>query len=579
MRQLLARSILLSAFAARRGRRRSTRPTEGAGGSHALGTKEGEAHIARASAPVAPPAYAAGATSAGIGATRLSTHAAAICAVALFAGALLALYWRTTASIVAIWIRSETFAHGFVVVPIALWLAWRRRDSLAQIPLKPWWPALAGVAGAGALWLVASAADALGVKQFALVFMIQAGIVTIVGRKLARALFFPLAFLLFAVPAGEIFVPTLIDWTADFTVSALRWSGIPIYREANHFIIPSGAWSVVEACSGIRYIIASVMVGTIYAAVAYRSAGRRAAFLAASILVPIVANWLRAYMIVMLAHLSSNKIAVGVDHLIYGWVFFGLVMLLLFWVGSFWREDDPTDSAPSHRSAHIPARAASDADLRRLFGAALAGLVVAGVWLPIESVVARPASTAVPVLPAVAGEGGWTPSEKRLTAWNPHYTGFASAVDQTFQKDDRVVGLYVAYFRNQEKGRELVTSGNVLVTKLDWNWRELETGKDQVDWGGARVPVHRAEIAGRDLQLEVYRLYWINGALTSSDYAAKAMIAWSKLRGRGDDSALILMYTRQTAPGKDMGGLLRDFASIMSAPIERALSKAQGIAP
>src|SRR5205814_10510601 len=138
----------------------------------------------------------------------------------------------------------------------------------------------------------------------------------------------------------------------------LRWSGVPVYREANHFIIPSGAWSVVEACSGIRYIIASVMVGTIYAAIAYRSTRRRVAFLAASVLVPILANWLRAYMIVMLAHLSSNKIAVGVDHLIYGWIFFGLVMVLLFWVGSFWREDDAPEGIGLDPSAALATPAA-----------------------------------------------------------------------------------------------------------------------------------------------------------------------------------------------------------------------------
>ena len=56
-------------------------------------------------------------------------------------------------------------------------------------------------------------------------------------------------------------------------------------------------------------------------------------FVALSVIVPIVANGLRAYMIVMIAHLSDMKLALGVDHLIYGWVFFGLVMLLLFWVG------------------------------------------------------------------------------------------------------------------------------------------------------------------------------------------------------------------------------------------------------
>src|SRR5690349_8739025 len=231
---------------------------------------------------------------------------------------ILALYGPTAASIVSIWIRSETFTHGFVVVPICLWLVWRRRDAIATIPARPWWPGLGLVFAAGALWLVTSAADVLGVKQFALVFMVQAAIVTVLGTQIARATLLPLAFLLFAVPFGEIFVPTLIEWTANFTVSALRWSGVPVYREANMFIIPSGAWSVVETCSGIRYIIASVMIGTIYSALAYRSTRRRAMFMAAAILVPIVANWLRAYMIVMLGHLSNNKLAVGVDHIIYG---------------------------------------------------------------------------------------------------------------------------------------------------------------------------------------------------------------------------------------------------------------------
>ena len=272
---------------------------------------------------------------------------APVLATSLCVLAILLAYWQTAASVVAIWWRSETFAHGFVVVPICLWLTWQRREALAQLAAKPWWPGLALVLLAGAMWLVMSTAEVLGLKQFALAFMIQAAIVTVLGTSVARALVFPLAFLLFAIPAGEILVPTLMDWTADFTINALRWSGVPVYREANHFTIPSGRWSVVEACSGIRYVIASLMVGTIYAAMAYTSTRRRVLFVAASIVVPVVANWLRAYMIVMIGHLSNNRFAVGVDHLIYGWVFFGVVMLLLFWVGSFWQEKaSPAPAGP-----------------------------------------------------------------------------------------------------------------------------------------------------------------------------------------------------------------------------------------
>ena len=145
-----------------------------------------------------------------------------------------------------------------------------------------------------------------------------------------------------------------MNWTADFTVAAIKASGVPVYREGNNLLIPSGRWSIVEACSGIRYLIASLMVGSLYAYLSYRSPVRRVLFIAASFIVPIIANWLRAYMIVMLGHLSNNTIAVGVDHLIYGWVFFGIVMALLFWVGSRWREDDIPVTDPGVAPPPLP---------------------------------------------------------------------------------------------------------------------------------------------------------------------------------------------------------------------------------
>ncbi len=496
--------------------------------------------------------------------------------VTLVAVGILLLYWSTAVSIVAIWWRSETFAHGFIVVPICFWLAWRERETLRQIDARPWWPGIVIVFAAGALWFVASAADALGVKQFALAFLIQAAIVTIAGTRVARALAFPLIFLLFAVPAGEFLVPTFIDWTADFTVNALRLSGVPVYREANQFIIPSGAWSVVDACSGLRYLIASVMVGTLYAAIAYRSTRRRVAFVAASILVPIVANWLRAYMVVMLGHLSNNQLASGVDHIIYGWIFFGIVMLLLFWVGSLWQEEPlAARSAANASPIADPLETAGTSPLR-LFAAAIVVLATAAVWPPIDSVVAQAGNTGTPQLHAVAGGNGWTSSDAPLTAWKPRYRGYAAELSQTFRKDERAVGLYLAFYRDQLKGRELVTSGNMLVIPDDSKWKPMAVGSDSVEWVGSPVSVHRAALSGRDVGLEIFRLYWVNGTVTASEYVAKALTAWSRLRGRGDDSALIVIYTTKPAPDKDVRDVLREFAASMSPAIERTLEAAHG---
>ena len=266
-------------------------------------------------------------------------------AAALVVLALLAAFWPTAASIESIWRRAETFAHGYVVIPIVLWLVWRKRHALATLPVKPNWPALVIVTGAGFAWMTGNLAGVLGLEHFALYFMLVAALVAVLGLPIAREIAFPLAFLAFAVPFGEFLVPVLIDRTADFTIAAVRASGVPVFREGNHFAIPSGRWSVVEACSGIRYLIASMMVGALYAHLTYRSTRKRVLFFLASIVVPIIANWLRAYMIVMLGHLTNNRLAAGVDHIIYGWVFFGVVMVAMFWIGTYWRDDEAPRSA------------------------------------------------------------------------------------------------------------------------------------------------------------------------------------------------------------------------------------------
>jgi exosortase len=69
----------------------------------------------------------------------------------------------------------------------------------------------------------------------------------------------------------------------------------------------------VEACSGVRYLISSVTLGCLYAYLTYQSTKKRLLFIAVSIVVPIIANGLRAYMIVMIGHLSGMELATGGD--------------------------------------------------------------------------------------------------------------------------------------------------------------------------------------------------------------------------------------------------------------------------
>ena len=289
--------------------------------------------------------------------------------------ALLGLYWQTAVSMAEIWWRSDTYAHGMLIVPIALYMIWQRRHTLAQLLPRSNPSGLLLLVLAGIAWLAAYAAEVIVVQQFALVTMVVASVVALLGWQVSWAIAFPLAYLYFAVPVGEFLTLPLQDFTAWFSVALLRLTGIPVFWEGYQLVLPTAQFEVAEACSGLRYLIASLALGCLYAYLSYRSLWRRLAFVAMALVVPIIANGLRAYGIVMLAYLSDGKIATGVDHIIYGWLFFGVVVLLMFWIGSFWRESIPDTARPS---AAIPAATPPGATVsfRRLVFTALACLLV-----------------------------------------------------------------------------------------------------------------------------------------------------------------------------------------------------------
>ena len=482
---------------------------------------------------------------------------------------LLAIYWQTAKSMVATWSGSATFAHGYVIVPIALVLAWRKRRELARLVPAADYAGLLFLAGAGLAWLVAAAGQVQVVQQYAVTAMIPALVLALAGRDVARALAFPLAFLLLAVPVGDAFIPRLMDWTADFTVAALRLTGIPVYREGTFFSIPTGNWSVVEACSGLRYLIASVTVGVLYAYLNYQRLWKRLFFVGLSALVPLAANGVRAYLIVMIGHLSGMKLAVGIDHLIYGWIFFGVVMLLLFWLGSFWR--DPVRRADEEV---VPLHTAPSSSAA-LAASAVAALAIAAAW-PLYAAHLERANGAIgaPVLARPAGAAGWSSETLPLTDWRPRYSGAAASSFELYRKGDRAVALYVGYYRGQRKGAELVTSGNVIVAQGDPLWMNVGDSARTEDLGNGPVDMRETRLRSARQRLLVWDWYRVAGSDLSNPYVAKLLLARDKLLYRGDDAAVIMLATPYEIRTQAAEEALREFARAMLPSINAALEGA-----
>lgn len=457
----------------------------------------------------------------------------------------LLLFRETAVGMVQIWSESQTFAHAFLVPPISLWLIWRQRSELLSVAPTPMPLVAVPMAAAAVVWLMGELVSSNAVTQFALVVMLVLCVPLVLGWRSTRTITFPLLYLFFCVPVGEFMLPTLMEWTADFTIAALRLSGVPVFREGLMFSIPTGRWSVIEACSGVRYLIASVMVGTLFAYLNFQSTRRRAAFIGVSIIVPILANWLRAYMIVMLGHLSNNEIATGVDHLVYGWVFFGVVITIMFMIGARWSDVEPWK--PSVTPIAVVTMSTS------ALAVAIGLAVLALTWpAPVLSILNAQVRTHAPALDFRGPlANGWTVAAAPAARWKPRFENPSATWHGAFERQGQWVGVHLLYYRAQGPTRKLVTTANLLMDRIidaDLNpvgssHLDVQTPNGPTSWLRTRLSASNAPGGQEERNVTILQTYWVDDRLASGAIPAKLYGVLSRLAGRGDDGAVILVYT------------------------------------
>ncbi|HKE45087.1 MAG TPA: exosortase A [Steroidobacteraceae bacterium] len=488
------------------------------------------------------------------------------------------LMWPTLLSLARLWSAGGTYAHGWLIGPISAWLVWRQRAHLRRIPIKPDALAIAGVIPCCATWMLARAVDVAVVEQAAAVLLLPLLVWGVLGRKLARAIAFPLAFLVFAVPFGEALVPWLTQFTADFTVHALRLSGVPVFREGFYFTTSGGQFLVAKACSGVRYLSASLATGTLFAWLAYHSWRRRAAFIACAFVVPIIANGIRAYGIVMIAHLSNMRIAVGIDHIIYGWLFFGLVMLLMFYVGNKFRDPAPvTGGAGEERDseAAAPVHRSWQPAISLLLYVALVSLFVAVDQRDSRAQLALSNDAGARCLPA--GIASWSGPEAIADPWEPAYQGAVARMRGRYVDGPRGVDLHVAvYGRRPRPGSELISDENRIFggnTQLVPQERVVEVGAGNSSMT-ARLAGAPPSVGPR------WVLYWflIDGVSVANPYEGKARQAWALLHGVTTNSALVAVSANERSEEVALQ-TLSDFVSVQRDAVVRAAADNFGCGP
>jgi exosortase A len=389
-----------------------------------------------------------------------------LAALAALSAAILAIFWRDAADMVGIWWHSSTFTHCLLMVPMIGWLVSQRVPLLRPLTPAYWWPALIWLAGAGLVWLVGEAAGVGLFRQLGLILMLQGAVAAALGEKLARGLLFPLAYALLLVPFGEELVPLLQTFTAHIAVALLHLSGIAAEMQGVFVTTKAGFFEVAEECSGVNFLIAMLAYSVFAAHLCFRSWTRRIIFVLLALATTIVANALRAYGTMVAAEIWGIEAAGGIDHIFYGWIFFGLVIALVMLVALRWFDRPANDAAVD--VAGLDGRSRFAGPAKAVLSAALAvPLLFAGWGVLVRRTQRR----------AARNDGGRNAAGLERgacggTAWAPRFDGADQRLLRQFvDAKGQIVTVAIGGYERQAEGREVVAFGQGAVDpESKWAW-------------------------------------------------------------------------------------------------------------
>jgi exosortase A len=469
-----------------------------------------------------------------------------------------AAYWKTALGLGTVWTESSDFSHGWLIIPIVSWLIWNNRAAWAAGMPKPSLFGLSVGLLFGFIWLLGDVARVSVVRQLGLIGFLIALSLLVFGIEFVKKNLFAFCFLFFAVPAGEALNPILMRYTADATVWALVKTGVPVYREGLHFILPTGSWSVVDACSGLRYLICSIILGLLFAQFNYRTLKQKVVFLIVCVLLSIIANWIRAYSVVMVGHLSHMKYGTGDDHVWYGWVFFGAMMLAIFWVGVKFGDPTIAERNLHLQQASTPAVAKTVSGSPAFILTVLLGIagIIAWSFLPVQ----------LKGFKAIDGFSKQVLDKSGLSQGPqfPFKAGFANAVSMSSGIGKHGSHFQVSYFAKQDSPEsEMFAVGNRLVPEDQKFARILEESRQPAPAIISFGPIREYTMMVGNQPWIVWHWFAIDQYGAADAYSAKAYRALSMLLGRGDHSTLIAVAQSGSEPTAEIRKKLADDATLL----------------
>ncbi len=484
---------------------------------------------------------------------------------------LFVLHWNTIGFLFTYWWDSSTYGHGILVFPLSIFLIWKKRSEL---DLAQYSPSLLGLFlfvlfGIG--WWAGYWVDVAIIKQLAFFGMVGAIFWSMLGWRTTSIYLLPLVLPLFALPLWSPLTPLLQYLTTQAVSFSLSLIGIPIYVE-DHFIhIPEGKFSIEEVCAGLRYVLAAVLVALVYVYLHIHQLRSRLVFVGSVILLSLIVNWIRVFVVILAGHLTNMTHSFVTDHADFGWWLFAFTLIPIFWFGGYLvnkeqktaRRQDASDPEIQNDTAHNVS--INNSSARYVFPALLIFMLI----IPLSGFYLKERNRQVldsPLidLQAPKPSGQWSgPYEVQQNSVQPVFQGSDREVIASYKKDGNEAILYMAQYLFQEQGKELIAEYNrPYNTSI---WRPVSNGKRQIKLPDGSIIEAREVIIKNEQGKTQILWYWysIAGINTISPVEAKILQMRDLLSRSKSGSTIILLILNTDHNTDSARNIMTDYYSNM----------------
>ena len=255
-------------------------------------------------------------------------------AVAVAAGVMfLLLYRNVLVKLVHDWYFDDNYSHGFLIIPLALYLAWERRRRFAETPNQPGPLGLVVVAGSIAVLLAGVLGSELFLTRISILGTVAGSVLFLFGWRRMKVLAFPIAMLFLMIPLPAIIfnqiafpLQLLASRVGEATLTAAE---IPVLREGNVLVLANTSLEVAEACSGIRSLVSLLTLGIVFGYFTDNRLWMRVVIALSTVPIAIVTNGGRVAGTGIAAHRFGPQAAQGFLHEFSGWMVFVVAFLMM----------------------------------------------------------------------------------------------------------------------------------------------------------------------------------------------------------------------------------------------------------